>query len=265
MSYQELIALTERFLTQQDVRSVLLDKETRFFASEALPQPKKTESTPQPLFKKSPEKSAPTPVAAAPIKKAAPAPVIAAPVAPKPQGIPCLPRPFARASRPLFDDIKAAIKIGPLVKETPDDSTAREKERAWATSAPPIILFSFFPKNSPKAQFIETICEAISSRLSRCKLYHLPDLEELTESYILAQNSCLKACLFASDLSSQSKVNEFLLPLNLEADVRSNELFYKRGTLYQTALFDICVSDDLATNTEQKKKLWSEIKNALSN
>jgi len=266
MSYQELLELTERFLSQQDERFVLLDNETK-----VLLQGNTKTKAPAPLPAPIPYRAAvasPKPVektVAPPIHTTKPKPAATIAVQPqnlKPQGIPCLPRPFVRPELPSFDDIKSKIKIGQLAKEPSVDTIAVEKERAWMKDAPQFALLSFFPKNSPKSQFIETIAHAIHTRLGSCKLFHLPDLETLTELYIYAQHLCLKTCLIASDSVTQAKANEFWLPLNLEEEPRTNELFNKRSMMYSTALYDITVSDTLATDAEQKRELWSAIKQA---
>jgi hypothetical protein len=170
-----------------------------------------------------------------------------------------MPHPFSKIELPSFQDIRSKMKGITFTTNRALDTIAEEKAAAWKANIPKISIFSFFPLNSPKGQFLQTMSAAIQKKLTPVSLLFMPDLEALASLAIYAQHRVVTHALFACDLETLQKVNDFLLPLNLQGEKKSDLFFYERYTLYQTSFMQLVVSDTLPTDMQQKKLLWNTL------
>jgi len=166
--------------------------------------------------------------------------------------------------RSSFDDLKAKLKgLGvqiPLVETPVCEEEAEKKSNAWKEKVPQGMVISFFPSDSIQGQVVKNLTRAIHTKLAPAHMIFSPGKEALAELFIYAQAQLLKAVFFATDRALKSKINEFVLPLELEELKEKGEILGNRGQLFDTPLFDLHVSETLSTSKEEKQAVWNALK-----
>lgn len=283
-NFAEVITLCKQFLSQNpSISSSLADVETyHYFKNLKIAPP-----LPQKQAQLGPQ--APIIQQAKPIEKIAPKPqILPAPVVPKiaekkiietKESLPTpppapesmvsqlLPKPFHKKEPLPLDDMKEKIqKYAPLLKtvETPlSDIEAIKKASAWKELYPKCAIISFLPPASSEAKFLKNVFEAIKERLTTAKLY-FPATDALLELLLLAEHNHLKTIIVAYTSESSLKVNDFtsqlVRPTEKKEALPNLTPLTLRGSLFNTQLVDLVVTESMQNNPQEKAALWKMLR-----
>ena len=260
--YRELLSLTKQFLLQQEDKTASCDSKTASYFGRDEKGPKGPYFVPLPLPEKKPP--LPPPAKAAPKKEPEPNPVPVPEITPLKAPLPKI----VSAPLPDFHLLKTKLKgygiTIPTASIQLSDENAKKISDAWKKKVPQVIILSFFPVESIHATLLKNVTAAINTKLTSAAIIQFPGKESLTELSIYAEHRLLKAIFIASDSSTRAKMNEFLLPLDLEENKTSDAVMTPRGKLDETPLFELLITEKMMNSKEEKHALWNSLKAAIA-
>lgn len=178
---------------------------------------------------------------------------------------PFLPKKFIPSELPSFGEIEQKLRTNApqlILHKTPlEDDVAVAKSSTWKSYYPRMAILSFLEKNSKEAEFIQTVSDAVSSKITPCALYHLPEKRFAAELITLAQCEQIQTFLIVFDLKTAALANEFCLHIPvLPASEEDIHPLTMRGTLFTSKVLDFAVTTELPTNQAEKAALWKHLR-----